>query len=532
MSSHRNLRVAQAIREVVASAILFETADPRIRSVTVLRRRGLRGPPPGDGLRHGRWEPRRSKLSPSRDSSMPPGFFQSEVADRLQTRFTPMLTFKLDDSVKKSVEISRLIAEAVASDLKPDHAGGDPARQADPDLSPTRRTTTHPLFPPENAEDRCLCQNSRAGEDVITSYLPHRWHFVTMSLMATQSKSQFLTDVHAQLKRRYKPKPDRNAGRLSVLEAVVYGICHEDTTREQANQALSRFKDQFFDWNEVRVSPIAEIQETLADIPDPDGRGRADPPFPPPALLETYGFTLEPLTKKPLKEALKVLHAYEAFASDYVTATVIQQALGGHAIPIDSSTPPGPRTARASPIPTCPALRSVLERAVPKNRGVEFLELLEELAHDTCVNAEPDCPRCELRKISPLRADQKTGSPASPDRQARGSQGTSTGTSQTRPTPEKTAKKPATEAAKPKPAPTVKKPGPSNRPLLLPSLPLASAAVASRRSYTLRGLWCDIPAGSASLLASRPADGLSSSFALPNGTIMSARGIKNSEQTS
>jgi len=37
MSSHRNLRVAQAIREVVASAILFETADPRIRSVTVLR---------------------------------------------------------------------------------------------------------------------------------------------------------------------------------------------------------------------------------------------------------------------------------------------------------------------------------------------------------------------------------------------------------------------------------------------------------------------------------------------------------------
>ena len=93
-----------------------------------------------------------------------------------------------------------------------------------------------------------------------------------MSLMATQSKSQFLTDVHAQLKRRYKPKPDRSAGRLSVLEAVVYGICHEDATREEANQALSRFKDQFFDWNEVRVSPIAEVQETLADIPDPQGR--------------------------------------------------------------------------------------------------------------------------------------------------------------------------------------------------------------------------------------------------------------------
>jgi ribosome-binding factor A len=64
------------------------------------------------------------------------GFFQSKVAARLQTRFTPVLTFKLDDSVKKSVEMSRLIAEAVASDLKPDRAAGEPSPASDADLSP------------------------------------------------------------------------------------------------------------------------------------------------------------------------------------------------------------------------------------------------------------------------------------------------------------------------------------------------------------------------------------------------------------
>ena len=37
MPSHRSLRVAEAIREVVANAILFDVADPRVRSVTVLR---------------------------------------------------------------------------------------------------------------------------------------------------------------------------------------------------------------------------------------------------------------------------------------------------------------------------------------------------------------------------------------------------------------------------------------------------------------------------------------------------------------
>ena len=163
--------------------------------------------------------------------------------------------------------------------------------------------------------------------------------------MATQSKTQFLTDVYTLLKRRYKPKADRNAARLSVLKAVVYGICHEDTTREHANQALSRFKDEFFDWNEVRVSSVDEIQESLAGIPDPEERARRIRRFLRQLFNRTYGFTLDALTKKPLKEALKVLQTYEAFASDYVTATVIQQALGGHAIPIDKDTHRAPRAA-------------------------------------------------------------------------------------------------------------------------------------------------------------------------------------------
>ena len=45
------------------------------------------------------------------------GFLQARVAARLQTRFTPVLSFKHDDSVRKSAELSRLIDEAVASDL-------------------------------------------------------------------------------------------------------------------------------------------------------------------------------------------------------------------------------------------------------------------------------------------------------------------------------------------------------------------------------------------------------------------------------
>ena len=220
--------------------------------------------------------------------------------------------------------------------------------------------------------------------------------------MATQSKAQLLNQIHTLLKKRYKPKPDKAAGRMTVLEAVIYGSCHEGTTREQANQALSRFKDEFFNWNEVRVSTIDEVQTALAGLPDPEPRAQRIRRFLRQLFEKTYGFTLDALTKKPLREALKSLSEYEAFGSDYIQAAVVQQALGGHAIPVD-----GPSRRALSRLGVVEedadpaAVRHLLERAIPKNRGVEFADLIEELAHDTCVEGVPNCAQCELKKLCP-----------------------------------------------------------------------------------------------------------------------------------
>lgn len=218
--------------------------------------------------------------------------------------------------------------------------------------------------------------------------------------MAATSKTQLLNTVHGLLKKRYKqePRPER----MSVLEGVVYGICHEGTTREQANQALSRFKDEFFDWNEVRVTSLKEIQGVLAGLPDTELRARRIRRFLQQLFNKTYSFTLESLGKKPLKEAAKMLREFEVLKDDYVLATVLQLALGGHAIPVDVPIRRGlDRLGIAEPKQDNEALRSTLERAVPKNRGGEFADLMEELTHDTCVEGEPDCPRCELKKVCP-----------------------------------------------------------------------------------------------------------------------------------
>ena len=117
MAARRLERVAEAIREVVSSAILFELKDPRVQGVTVLRAEVT-----GD-LRHAKifvslmGDTKQQKLT-IHGLNHARGFIQSKVADRLQTRWTPVIQFVVDESVKKSIEISRLIEQAMATSPK------------------------------------------------------------------------------------------------------------------------------------------------------------------------------------------------------------------------------------------------------------------------------------------------------------------------------------------------------------------------------------------------------------------------------
>jgi ribosome-binding factor A len=56
------------------------------------------------------------------------GFLQAKVSDRVATRFTPKLQFKLDRGVKNSLEVARILQEVLPpqpSDAEPDSAGTD-----------------------------------------------------------------------------------------------------------------------------------------------------------------------------------------------------------------------------------------------------------------------------------------------------------------------------------------------------------------------------------------------------------------------
>ncbi len=113
MKAHRLERVAEAVREVASETILFELRDPRVKLVTVTRAEVS-----GD-LQHAKiyvsvmGTPKEQQLT-LRGLKHAAGFVQSKLAKRLQTRFTPVVQFVLDQGVKNSIEMSRLIKEALA----------------------------------------------------------------------------------------------------------------------------------------------------------------------------------------------------------------------------------------------------------------------------------------------------------------------------------------------------------------------------------------------------------------------------------
>jgi ribosome-binding factor A len=142
MKSHRLARVSEVIREVASTTILFELKDPRVKGVTVTRVEVA-----GD-LQHAKVYV--SIMGSEKQQQLAlyglehaAGYVQSKVAKQLATRFVPVIQFILDHGIKKSVEISRILAEeraklkgcTVANDSVTDTDEGDEDAAAEEDDS-------------------------------------------------------------------------------------------------------------------------------------------------------------------------------------------------------------------------------------------------------------------------------------------------------------------------------------------------------------------------------------------------------------
>jgi endonuclease III len=181
-----------------------------------------------------------------------------------------------------------------------------------------------------------------------------------------------------------------------VLEQFIYGLCRENATREQADRAYRYLCEKFFEWNEIRVSSLRELEEAFDGMSDTEQRAQRLIAFLQEVFEIHFSYDLDKLTKEGLKQAAKKLSRYQA-ANDYLISWVMQRSLGGHAIPVDAPTL---RCARRLGLLEGEReeseARASLEHLIPKAKDALFTDLISSVAGEYCWEDQPQCSSCPL----------------------------------------------------------------------------------------------------------------------------------------
>lgn len=111
MTSRRLLQVARTLQREISQVVVSELKDPRIGFVTITRVE------PAADIRSARVYV--SVLGDERTERLTvhglrhaAGYIQALVAQRLHMRYAPVLEFRVDESVKRSLRLSRLLEES------------------------------------------------------------------------------------------------------------------------------------------------------------------------------------------------------------------------------------------------------------------------------------------------------------------------------------------------------------------------------------------------------------------------------------
>lgn len=211
---------------------------------------------------------------------------------------------------------------------------------------------------------------------------------------ATTDKQRLLTSLFTALRKAYDAPA---AEERRVLEQLLYALLRENAPAGAADRAYRNLTERFFDWNEVRVSSVHEVEAALEDVPQARAKAQRLIDLLQEVFESTYSFDLELINKKGLKQAARQMARYQS-SSEFAAAWVVQRSLAGHAVPVDA---PALRTLKRlgmvdESVADLAAVQASMEHHIPKNKAVQFVDLLNALAHDRCGD-EPRCGGCPLK---------------------------------------------------------------------------------------------------------------------------------------
>ena len=212
--------------------------------------------------------------------------------------------------------------------------------------------------------------------------------------MSASNRLSLITKSHKVLKKHYTPLIPQQR---DVLQTLIYAACLENAKYDAADAAFDRIKAVSFDWNEIRVTSVTELSESMPGLPEPKQSAANVRRLLHGVFESIYAFDLEHLKKQNLGKSIKELSKHKG-ATQFVLGYVTQNAHHRHAIPLDRGALDvlyivGIIDEKERAKEKAPGL----ERAIPKSKGVEYASLLHQFAADLVASPyspkvrEPSC---------------------------------------------------------------------------------------------------------------------------------------------
>ena len=222
--------------------------------------------------------------------------------------------------------------------------------------------------------------------------------------MSSTNRSALFAKINKVLRKHYDPVTPPSE--RTVLEHLLYACVLENAKHDAVDDVFARLQKNYFDWNEIRVTSVPELAEVMAHIPDAvDAAKRMKRALQ--SVFEThYVFDIDFLKKQGLGKTIESIEKFSG-VTPFVVAYLTQNALAGHAIPIS------PHALHLlvllGAVSESDAVKNRvpgLERAIPKNKGIEFASLLHQFTVDYVASPQSAKVRGIVGEIDPAARDR------------------------------------------------------------------------------------------------------------------------------
>ena len=162
MSSRRVLKAAECIRQVVSMSILVELKDPRIENVTVtfvevssdMRNAKIHVSVMGDEAKQ------KLCLKGLQNSA---GFLQQKINERMDTRYVPKIRFVLDQGVKNSIAVTRILEEVLPEESDNEESDSKESNTVDSNTEDSSQVVSGPDSDAESGQ--FIEENDNSSEE-------------------------------------------------------------------------------------------------------------------------------------------------------------------------------------------------------------------------------------------------------------------------------------------------------------------------------------------------------------------------------